>query len=123
MELEISSQALGLCLGALCGLCAGRRYELLRPVRRRFGFSWLFDAVFSLGTGLGLFFLTMSLPGGRLGTWELAAAALAFWAYMRLLSPLLFPLFDGMWRLAALPAKKTAQFIRKLSNYIFQKVK
>lgn len=85
-------------LGALVlGFALGALYDLLRPPRRRLGglAAALLDLLFALLAGTAAFLYAMGALDGRLGLWELAAAALGFLLYMPLLSPLFYPLFSA----------------------------
>ncbi len=124
MELPLDLQLRGLLLGLAMGLGLGLIYLLICPIRRRSGsLGWLFDAVFALAAGFGLFVLSMCMPLGRPVLWEIAAAILGFWAFMSLVSPLLSPILDGLFALLLLPFKKMYPKIRKFLNFFFQKVK
>lgn len=124
MGLSLQQQAGALVLGVVFGLGMGLLYDLIRPLRRRAGrFGWAFDAVYVLASGLALFVLGMCLPTGRLGLWELLAAIIGFTAYMSLLSPFIFPVFDGCFAVVGLPFKKIRKYIGKVLNFIFQKGK
>ncbi len=69
----------------LLGTAIGLLYDLLRPLRRRAGRAApVFDALFTLLSGLGAFCYAMASDSGRLGVWELAAMLLGFlaWEYV-----------------------------------------
>lgn len=124
MELPLHFQAVGLFLGGVFGLGLGLIYDLIRPIRRSAGsLGWLFDAFYAVCAGLALFLLSMCMPLGRPGVWEIMAAVLGFGAWLRFLSPLLLPLFTAAFSFLLLPFKKMCGFMQKVLIFIFQKVK
>ncbi len=124
MELPLHFQAVGLFLGAAFGAGLGLVYDLIRPLRRSAGgLGWVFDALYALCAGFGLFVLSMCMPLGRPVVWEIMAAVLGFGAYLRFLSPLLLPVFAAVFAFLLLPCKKMCGYMQKVLNLIFQKVK
>jgi len=115
MELQLNTQAEGIALALAAGLALALLYDAVSPLRRSFSrLTWLFDAIYALCAGIALFSLAMSRPFGRLGLWEPAAAALAFWLYMNLISPLLSPIFSKVFQTLTLPVKKILKYLRKV---------
>ena len=100
MNLSIAHQGWALLLSLAMGLGLGLVYDLLRPPRRAGGTTRtrLLDALFAVTAAVALFFFAMASGDGRLGTWELAAALLGFLLYMHLLSPLLLPPVEKIFR-------------------------
>lgn len=95
MELSITGQLFSLLLFSCLGLALGLLYDLLRPPRYfcRSGIVW--DILFcSFGT-CGFFILSMQR--GKPDIWGIAAALLCFCLYVNLLSPLLMPVFLGIF--------------------------
>lgn len=113
METGLGRQAAALGFAAALGLAAGLLYDLLRPPRRALRQPWaaLFDLLYGLCTGTGLFLYAMSAGNGRLGIWELSAALLGFLAYLHLLSPVLLPFFTAA-------AEKTRKRLEKVGEQI-----
>jgi len=97
MELSISGQFLSLLQFAALGLTLGLIYDTLRPFRYfcRAGIIW--DVLFCTAGAAGFF--TLSMQSGRPDIWGIATALLCFCLYINLLSPLLLPLFLGIFNL------------------------
>ena len=100
MKLSIAHQGWALLLSLAMGVGIGLVYDTLRPARRHSGaaLARLLDALFAVAAAAALFFFAMASGDGRLGTWELAAALLGFLLYMHLLSPLLLPPVEKIFR-------------------------
>lgn len=123
MELSLNGQAAGLGLGFLLGLALGLSYDLLRPLRRRFGGpGW--DLLFA-----GLCFAAAFLYGlwgreGRLELWELAALGLGFRLYLGPFSRCFLPLYQRLLRFLAGIFRRGKAFVKKccdLLKFFFQK--
>ena len=91
----MAGQALSLLCFACLGLGLGILYDLLRPFRYYCQAGIFWDALFC-AAGAGGFF-ALSMRSGRLELWTMAAALLLFCLYINLLSPLLLPLFLGIF--------------------------
>ena len=76
----------------------------------------LLDALFAVTAATALFFFAMASGDGRLGTWELAAALLGFLLYMHLLSPLLLPPMEKIFRAMGKFLERTIKRIKKVQN-------
>ena len=96
----------------------GLVYDLLRPPRRAGGTlrTRLLDALFAVTAAVALFFFAMASGDGRLGTWELAAALLGFLLYMHLLSPLLLPPVEKIFRGVGAFLIRLEKLIKKVQN-------
>ena len=95
MAVALDEQLCRLLTAAALGALLGLAYDLLRPPRRRTGpaVGAALDLMYALLAGCALFVYAMGAGSGRLGLWELGAAAAGFALYMALLSPLLLPVF------------------------------
>ena len=118
MNLSIAHQGGGLLLSLAMGLGLGLVYDLLRPPRRAGGTlrTRLLDALFAVTAAVALFFFAMASGDGRLGTWELAAALLGFLLYMHLLSPLLLPPVEKIFRGVGAFLIRLEKLIKKVQN-------
>ena len=118
MSLSVSHQGWALLLSLAMGLGLGLVYDLLRPPRRAGGTTRtrLLDALFAVTAAVALFFFAMASGDGRLGTWELAAALLGFLLYMHLLSPLLLPPMEKIFRAMGKFLERTIKRIKKVQN-------
>ena len=74
------------------------------------------DALFAVTAAVALFFFAMASGDGRLGTWELAAALLGFLLYMHLLSPLLLPPVEKIFRGVGAFLIRLEKLIKKVQN-------
>ena len=121
MRLSLAHQGWMLLLSLAMGMGIGLVYDLLRPARRHSStaLARLLDAVFALTVTTALFFFAMASGDGRLGTWELAADLLGFLLYMQLLSPLLLPPMEKIFRAAG----KFLESSKKLSKKVQNKLK
>ena len=118
MNLSIAHQGWALLLSLAMGLGLGLVYDLLRPPRRAGGTTRtrLLDALFAVTAAVALFFFAMASGDGRLGTWELAAALLGFLPYMHLLSPLLLPPVEKIFRGVGAFLIRLEKLIKKVQN-------
>ena len=118
MNLSIAHQGWALLLSLAMGLGLGLVYDLLRPPRRAGGTlrTRLLDALFAVTAAVALFFFAMASGDGRLGTWELAAALLGFLLYMHLLSPLLLPPVEKIFRGVGAFLIRLEKLIKKVQN-------
>ena len=96
MAVALDDQLRRLLTAAALGALLALAYDLLRPPRRRTGpfVNAALDLLYALFAGSALFLYAMGAGSGRLGLWELGAAAAGFALYMALLSPLLLPVFS-----------------------------
>lgn len=127
MEISLGLQAIRLLLALLLGLGTGLLYDLLRPLRRAAGMIAAagLDALFCLLTGAGIFLFAMSAGDGKLGQWELCAALLGFLAWLHLLSPVVFPIFEKIRRVLAAAlalCKKSLKIFLHFAKFFFQKL-
>lgn len=115
MSLSVSHQGWALLLSLAMGVGIGLLYDILRPARRHSGaaLARLLDALFAVTAAAALFFFAMASGDGRLGTWELAAALLGFLLYMHLLSPLLLPPMERIFRAMGKFLERTIKLIKK----------
>ena len=118
MSLSLSHQGWALLLSLTMGAGIGLLYDILRPARRHSGaaLARLLDALFAVTAATALFFFAMASGDGRLGTWELAAALLGFLLYMHLLSPLLLPPMERIFRAMGKFSERTINLIKKVQN-------
>ena len=118
MSLSLSHQGWALLLSLAMGAGIGLVYDILRPARRHSGaaLARLLDALFAVTAAAALFFFAMASGDGRLGTWELAAALLGFLLYMHLLSPLLLPTMEKIFRALGKFLECTKNLIKKVQN-------
>lgn len=126
MELDIVGQSLALVSALALGLALGLGYDLLRPPRRCMKRAFVLDLIYALGSFSALFALAMAGSWGRLGLWDIASAALGLLLYQVLISPILLPLVDDIWRFACLTAIKGKEVAKKfydLARNPFSKVK
>lgn len=123
MGVEISLQTRALILALVLGVGIGLSYDLLRPLRRRLGrlAGALLDVLFCAIAGGFAFSYAMGADNGRLGIWELAAAAIGFLAYMYSLSDFMLRIFNAILeelcktvRFAVKVIKKTAFSVKNL---------
>lgn len=115
MELSLDIQLRGIVLAVAVGAALGLAYDMLSPLRRGIKrLAWLFDAIYALFAGLSIFSLAMSLPYGRLGMWEAAGAALAFFVYMNILSPRISHILAKLFNFLLNPIKKFIHELRKV---------
>ena len=96
MELSIASQLLSLICFAALGLGLGLLYDVLRPLRYQNSGGFFWDMLFCSIAAFGCF--TLAMGRGKANTWELAAALLFFCLYIHYLSPMLLPIFLGIFR-------------------------
>lgn len=120
MSLSVSNQGWALLLSLGMGVGIGLLYDILRPARRSgsTALARLLDAVFAAAAGMALFFSAMASGDGRLGTWELTAALLGFLLYMHLLSPLLLPPMEKIFRTAGIFLGYVKDLIKKVQNLL-----
>lgn len=120
MSLSVSHQGWALLLSLGMGVGIGLLYDILRPARHAGSrvLALLLDAAFSAAAAVALFFFAMASGDGRLGTWELAAALLGFLLYMHLLSPLLLPPMEKIFRAAGIFWSKVENLIKKVQNLV-----
>ena len=118
MSLSVSHQGWALLLSLTMGVGIGLVYDILRPARRQSGavLARLLDALFAVTAAAALFFFAMASGDGRLGTWELAAALLGFLLYMHLLSPLLLPPVEKIFRGVGAFLIRLEKLIKKVQN-------
>lgn len=118
MSLSVSHQGWALLLSLALGIGIGLVYDVLRPARRHSGtaLAALLDALFAAAAALAAFFFAMASGSGRLGTWELAAALLGFLLYMHLLSPILLPPMEKIFRAAGIFIMRGRKTIKKVQN-------
>ena len=118
MNLSIAHQGWALLLSLAMGVGIGLMYDILRPARRHSGtaLARLLDALFAVTAAAALFFFAMASGDGRLGTWELAAALLGFLLYMHLLSPLLLPPVEKIFRGVGAFLIRLEKLIKKVQN-------
>ena len=118
MSLSVSHQGWALLLSLAMGVGIGLVYDVLRPARRSgsTALARLLDALFASTAAAALFFFAMASGDGRLGTWELAASLLGFWLYMPLLSPLLLPPMEKIFRAVGRFLTRTKNLIKKVQN-------
>ena len=118
MSFSVSHQGWALLLSQAIGLGLGRVYDLLRPPRRAGGTTRtrLLDALFAVTAAVALFFFAMASGSGRLGTWELAASLLGFLLYMHLLSPMLLPPMEKIFRAMGKFLEGMKKIIKKVQN-------
>ena len=93
MERSIRAQAVSLLFACGLGAGLGLLYDLLRPIRRRFG-NGFWDFLFCLCSAASAFLFAMRSENGMLGTGEVLLALLGLLLYFQLLSPFLLPYFD-----------------------------
>ena len=93
MGVDIRAQGVSLLLGCALGAGLGLLYDLLRPIRRRGG-GTLWDLLFCFTAACLAFLFAMRAENGALGTGEILAALAGLLLYLRLLSPLLLPLWE-----------------------------
>ena len=98
MALSLSSQAVSLLIASAGGVCLGLLYDLLRPIRRRFG-DMLWDLLFCLTAAALCFAFAMRAETGTLGTMDLAASLAGLLLYFHFFSPALFPIFEKSARI------------------------
>lgn len=120
MSLSVSHQGWALLLSLGMGVGIGLLYDILRPARHAGSrvLARLLDAAFSAAAAAALFFFAMASGDGRLGTWELAAAMLGFLLYIHLLSPLLLPPMEKIFRTAGIFWGKVKNLIKKVQNLV-----
>ena len=107
MGVTIGAQTISVTAAVLLGLIAGLLYDLLRPLRRGArGRGVIADLIFSLFCMGAMFFLGMTLCGGRLGLWEPAGFLVSLSLYLFGVSPSVSPFF-GICR------EKCADFLKK----------
>ena len=118
MSLSLSHQGWALLLSLTMGAGIGLLYYILLPARRHSGaaLARLLDALFAVTAAAALFFFAMASGNGRLGTWELAAALLGFLLYMHLLSPLLLPPVEKIFRGVGAFLIRLEKLIKKVQN-------
>ena len=126
MDIRLVDQAAALGAALLLGAALGLVYDILRPVRRAApgALAAAFDALFCLIAGWAAFCFAMAAGDGRLGTWELCAAALGFAAYMHVLSTHTLRATEKMWRAAREGWARGEKFIKKTAvsaKLVFQK--
>lgn len=97
METSISAQLLALLSFGLLGLLLGLVYDLLRPLRYFCKGGTVWDFFFCALGAAGFFCLSMQ--SGRPEFWGMAAALGCFCLYINLLSPLLLPVFLGIFNI------------------------
>lgn len=93
MELSIRAQAVSLLFACGLGAGLGLLYDLLRPIRRRFG-NGFWDFLFCLCSAASAFLFAMQSENGMLGTGEVLLALLGLLLYFQFLSAFLLPYFD-----------------------------
>ena len=120
MGLEIRAEALSLLLACALGTALGLLYDLLRPIRRR-AWAGLWDLLFCLCAAAAAFLFAMRAENGVLGTGEILLSLAGLLLYLRLLSPLLLPLWEecvqesgAFARKAQERAKKVPEGVKKL---------
>ena len=95
MEIQISRQLALFGQSVLLGLTAGLLYDLLRSFRLRLPRSTaLWDTLYCLAVGTGLFFFTLRRADGLLRGYVVLGALGGAVLFFCLLSPLLRPLWD-----------------------------
>ena len=133
MEIQISRQLALFGQSVLLGLAAGLLYDLLRAFRLRLPRSTaLWDALYCLAVGTGLFFFTLRQAEGLLRGYVVLGALGGAVLFFCLLSSLLRPVWD-FWvdtlafflRLCALPLQWLKIFAKKWPaaekiSFIFQ---
>ena len=120
MELSIRAQAVSLLLACGLGAGLGLLYDLLRPIRRRFG-NGFWDFLFCLCSAVLAFLFAMRSENGTLGAGEVLLALLGLLLYFQLLSPILLPYLDVCVRKVGVfcvntqnSAKKVRHSVKKL---------
>ena len=120
MGVDLSAQALSLLLACALGTALGTLYDLLRTIRRH-GNNALWDALFCLCAAAAAFLFAMRAENGVLGTGEILLSLAGLLLYLRLLSPLLLPLWEkcvqeigAFARKAQENAKKVPESAKKL---------
>ena len=93
MGLEIRAEALSLLLAFALGAALGLLYDLLRPIRR-LAWAGLWDLLICLCAAAAAFLFAMREENGVLGTGEILLSLAGLLLYLRLLSPLLLPLWE-----------------------------
>ena len=95
MEIQISRQLAPFVQSVLLGLTARLLYDLLRSFRLRLPRSTaLWDTLYCLAVGTGLFFFTLRRADGLLRGYVVLGALGGAVLFFCLLSPLLRPLWD-----------------------------
>jgi hypothetical protein len=118
MELSIAGQAMGLLCFAAYGLAMGLVYDLLRPMRYRGKGAFLLDLCFCALGAAACFMLSME--SGKAGLWNIMCALLGFCLYIRHLSPMILPIFTGIFnKILAIPCQvnntlKSFKFLKKI---------
>ena len=124
MEIQISRQLALFGQSVLLGLAAGLLYDLLRAFRLRLPRSTaLWDALYCLAVGTGLFFFTLRQAEGLLRGYVVLGALGGAVLFFCLLSSLLRPVWD-FWvdtlafflRLCALPLQWLKNFCKKVAR-------
>ena len=89
------AQVRGLACFAALGLASGLLYDMLRPPRYFRGKDFFWDLLFCTVSAAACFLLSM--VRGKTHIWELCSALLFFCLYINYLSPLLLPIFMGIF--------------------------
>ena len=121
MELSIAEQAMSLLCFACLGLGLGLLYDLLRPMRYRGKGAFLLDFGFCAAAAAACFMLSME--SGKAGLWNIMCALLGFCLYIRNLSPLLLPIFMGIFnkaRFLTRQAKNTIKSFKYLKKILYK---
>lgn len=118
METFIRRQAFLIIFSFGLGAFLGIFYDLIRPLRRRFGVFGraLTDFVFCLGSASALFLFSMSAGNGKLGLWELCSALAGFLNYIYTVSDRVFAFFDGNLELLLVKSRKIRDMMEKAEN-------
>ena len=118
LESSIGVQAVEIAASLSLGICMGFIYELFRLPRHLFpSASFLFDFIFCLCFGAGVFVLGMAC-GGNLRFYMPFAALMGAWAYWLLLGKKLRPLMLKLEKLGAKGWLKLKRLIKKLLKII-----
>lgn len=122
LYIRLQVQTIGAALAVGCG--AAVVYDLLRAVRlarRRRAVTHITDLLFVLAVGWVLLRFALSIGRGELRLYVLPCAALGAWAYLRLLAPILRPVWRfwvgaaaQMGRMLSRPAKIFWLFCKKV---------
>ncbi|MBQ3702107.1 MAG: hypothetical protein II885_05050 [Oscillospiraceae bacterium] len=122
MELSICAQAVSLLFACGLGAGLGLLYDLLRPIRRRFG-NGFWDFLFCLCSAASAFLFAMRSENGMLGTGEVLLALLSLLLYFQLLSPFLLPHLDACVRkigVLCVNTQNSAKKVRRSVKKLFQ---
>jgi spore cortex biosynthesis protein YabQ len=124
MYVDVTRQAQILLDSVLTGVALGIAYDVLRALRRSFGWRWLaflLDILFWLGVILLLFRMALMGEGGEVRLYLAAAFLVGGGVYLLTLSRLVLPLLlqilellAKFWRWITIPARKTAGAAKKV---------